>query len=120
MSAGFLYTANRLKNAVSLWREFFIFFMLCLIILTKTSISLIIMSANCAGISGSQIFRTSDAPLYRRALTAVCVLAAVAWLQVFALCLQTWRAQVKERKRNTEKASELQQNVAVSTFPSDA
>jgi hypothetical protein len=75
------------------------------------------MAANCSGISGSQIFRTSDAPLYRHALTAVCALAAVAWVQVLALCLQTWRAQVKEKKEYTDKASEPQANFVGSSPP---
>lgn len=78
------------------------------------------MAANCAGISGSQVFRTSDAPLYRNALTAVCALAAVAWVQVLALCLQTWRSQVKEKKENTEKPSEPQGKFFTTSSPTDA
>ncbi|KAH8700933.1 putative allantoate permease [Talaromyces proteolyticus] len=60
------------------------------------AMALIVMAANCAGISGSQIFRTSDAPLYRHALTAICVLAGVAWVQVLALNLQSWYSQRKK------------------------
>lgn len=56
------------------------------------------MAANASGISGSQIFRTSDAPLYRHALTAVCALAGVAWVLVLALNLQSWYFQLKQRK----------------------
>lgn len=81
---------------------------------------LIVMAANCSGISGSQIFRTSDAPLYRHALTAVCALAGVTWVQVLALCLQTWRVQVKEKGGHSEKASESQGKVVTSSPPSDA
>ncbi|KUL81826.1 hypothetical protein ZTR_09059 [Talaromyces verruculosus] len=86
----------------------------------SVAMALIIMAANCSGISGSQIFRTSDAPLYRHALTAVCALAGVAWVQVLALCLQTWRTQVKEKKRLTEKTSEPQGKVVMSSPLSDA
>lgn len=55
--------------------------------------SVIVMAANCAGISGSQIFRTSDMPRYTHGLTAICALAAASW--VFALVLNLyyfWRA----------------------------
>ncbi|KAF7591703.1 hypothetical protein BBP40_001216 [Aspergillus hancockii] len=37
----------------------------------SVSMALIIMAANCAGISGSQIFRTSDKPKYLHGLTAI-------------------------------------------------
>jgi hypothetical protein len=37
------------------------------------------MAANCAGISGSQIFRTADAPKYTHGLTAICALAGASW-----------------------------------------
>lgn len=81
----------------------------------SVAMALIVMAANCAGISGSQVFRTSDAPRYRHALTAVCVLAAVAWVQTVALNLQTWRAQVKDKKENNEKESQPQDKVTASS-----
>lgn len=45
------------------------------------------MAANCAGISGSQIFRTSDKPRYIHGLTAICALAAAAWVLAAVLNL---------------------------------
>ncbi|KAJ9285544.1 hypothetical protein DTO021C3_6936 [Paecilomyces variotii] len=41
------------------------------------AMALIIMAANAAGISGNQVFRTQDAPLYLHAFTAMLCLAAV-------------------------------------------
>lgn len=38
---------------------------------------MIIMAANAAGIAGSQVFRTKDAPLYLNAFTACLALSAV-------------------------------------------
>lgn len=45
------------------------------------------MAANCAGISGSQIFRTSDKPRYLHGLTAICALAAASWVLAAVLNL---------------------------------
>ncbi|EED14632.1 allantoate permease, putative [Talaromyces stipitatus ATCC 10500] len=81
----------------------------------SVAMALIVMAANCSGISGSQIFRTSDAPLYRHALTAICALAGAAWLQIVALCLQTWYSQVKKKKQYTEKTNEADVKIATST-----
>lgn len=47
--------------------------------------ALVVMAANCAGISGSQIFRTSDAPEYLHGLTAICALAGVSWVLALVL-----------------------------------
>lgn len=47
----------------------------------------IVMAANCAGISGSQIFRTSDKPRYIHGLTAICALAVGAWVLAAVLNL---------------------------------
>ncbi|GLA01257.1 hypothetical protein AnigIFM60653_011506 [Aspergillus niger] len=52
------------------------------------SMALIVMSANLSGISGAQIFRSSDAPLYIHGLTAICALAAASWVQTLVLNLQ--------------------------------
>lgn len=38
---------------------------------------MIIMAANAAGIAGSQVFRTGDAPLYIKAFTAMFCLATI-------------------------------------------
>ncbi|XHG08022.1 hypothetical protein AWENTII_011150 [Aspergillus wentii] len=46
----------------------------------SVSMALIVMAANCAGISGSQVFRTSDKPRYLHGLTAICALAAASWV----------------------------------------
>ncbi|PYI07392.1 vitamin H transporter [Aspergillus sclerotiicarbonarius CBS 121057] len=51
------------------------------------SMALIVMSANLSGISGAQIFRSSDAPLYIHGLTAICALAAAAWVLTLVLNL---------------------------------
>lgn len=40
------------------------------------------MGANAAGIAGSQVFRTEDAPLYLHAFTACLALSAVNILQI--------------------------------------
>ncbi|PYH95470.1 MFS general substrate transporter [Aspergillus ellipticus CBS 707.79] len=52
------------------------------------AMALIVMAANCSGISGSQIFRTADAPLYKHGLTAILALAAASWVQTLVLNLQ--------------------------------
>ncbi|OJJ95144.1 hypothetical protein ASPACDRAFT_36836 [Aspergillus aculeatus ATCC 16872] len=61
----------------------------------SVSMALIVMAANCAGISGSQIFRTSDKPLYRHGLTAIAALAAASWVQTLVLIL--WYAFKQKR-----------------------
>ncbi|RAL08782.1 vitamin H transporter [Aspergillus homomorphus CBS 101889] len=66
------------------------------------SMALIVMAANCAGISGSQIFRTSDKPLYRHGLTAITALAAVSWVQTLGLIL--WYAFKQKRATGKELA----------------
>lgn len=45
---------------------------------------MIIMAANAAGVAGSQVFQTSDAPLYIHAFTAMLSLAAVCFVTVIA------------------------------------
>ncbi|KAJ5777037.1 hypothetical protein N7520_000283 [Penicillium odoratum] len=54
----------------------------------SVAMALIVMAANCAGISGSQIFRTSDAPKYLHGLTAICSLAGASWVLALVLCAQ--------------------------------
>ncbi|PWY75015.1 vitamin H transporter [Aspergillus heteromorphus CBS 117.55] len=54
----------------------------------SVSMALIVMAANLSGISGSQIFRTSDAPLYEHGLTAICALAGASWALALILNLQ--------------------------------
>ncbi|KAB8258491.1 major facilitator superfamily domain-containing protein [Aspergillus pseudonomiae] len=61
----------------------------------SVSMALIVMAANCAGISGSQIFRTSDKPRYLHGLTAICVLAGASWVLAAALGVQYY---LKRRK----------------------
>ncbi|KAL4972629.1 major facilitator superfamily domain-containing protein [Aspergillus desertorum] len=56
----------------------------------SVAMALIVMAANCAGISGSQIFRTEDKPLYLHGLTAICALAAASWVLALALNLQNY------------------------------
>lgn len=43
---------------------------------------MIIMAANAAGIAGSQVFRTKDAPLYLHAFTACLALSAVNIIEI--------------------------------------
>lgn len=46
------------------------------------------MAANCAGIAGSQVFRTADAPLYLNAFTVCLALNAVAVVEI--IVQTTW------------------------------
>lgn len=50
----------------------------------SVSMAVMIMSANCAGISGAQVFRSEDKPLYRHAFSALVAMAAFAWVFVVA------------------------------------
>ncbi|KAJ5924256.1 hypothetical protein N7466_008443 [Penicillium verhagenii] len=68
----------------------------------SVAMALVVMAANCAGISGSQIFRTEDAPKYLKGLTAICVLAGVSWLQVAGLSLQTYFGRKKATAEDKE------------------
>ncbi|KAL4804573.1 major facilitator superfamily domain-containing protein [Aspergillus unguis] len=56
----------------------------------SVAMAIVIMAANCAGIAGSQIFRTEDKPLYEHGLTAICVLAGASWVLALALNLQSY------------------------------
>ncbi|PYI12861.1 MFS transporter [Aspergillus violaceofuscus CBS 115571] len=58
----------------------------------SVALALVIMAANLSGISGGQIFRTGDAPLYRHGLTALCALAGAAWVQAVGLNVWYWAA----------------------------
>jgi hypothetical protein len=69
------------------------------------SLRLVVMAANCAGISGSQIFRTEDAPRYLNGLTAICVLAGVSWVQASGLSLQYLLRRRKAPKNDDESES---------------
>ncbi|KAL3457149.1 major facilitator superfamily domain-containing protein [Aspergillus heterothallicus] len=66
------------------------------------AMALVVMAANCAGISGSQIFRTSDRPLYHHGLTAICILAGASWVLAFALNVQNF---FLHRRRKSEKGA---------------
>lgn len=55
----------------------------------------IVMAANCAGISGSQIFRTNDKPRYANGLTAICALAGASWVLTAVLNLYYFYFQKK-------------------------
>lgn len=48
------------------------------------------MAANCAGIGGSQIFRTEDAPKYIRGLTTITALAAGGWVLIVVQIVGYW------------------------------
>ncbi|GLI81670.1 hypothetical protein PoHVEF18_010057 [Penicillium ochrochloron] len=62
----------------------------------SVAMALVVMAANCAGISGSQIFRTSDAPKYVHGLTAICALAGASWALAAILCVQYYIRRRKE------------------------
>ncbi|KAL5333996.1 major facilitator superfamily domain-containing protein [Aspergillus crustosus] len=62
------------------------------------AMALVVMAANCAGISGSQIFRTDDRPLYHKGLTAICILAGASWILCLALNLQSYFNQKRKSK----------------------
>ncbi|KAJ5540360.1 hypothetical protein N7513_008692 [Penicillium frequentans] len=68
----------------------------------SVAMALVIMGANCAGISGSQIFRTEDAPKYLKGLTAICVLAGVSWVQAAVLGVQTYIGRKKATATDDE------------------
>ncbi|KAJ5602223.1 hypothetical protein N7510_011757 [Penicillium lagena] len=75
----------------------------------SVAMALIVMAANCAGISGSQIFRTSDAPKYLHGLTAICALAGVSWVLALVLGVQYYisrkKALVVDSEANREDKS---------------
>lgn len=48
------------------------------------------MAANAAGIAGSQIFRTEDAPKYIRGLTTIIGLAAGGWVLIASQTVGYW------------------------------
>ncbi|KAK6066835.1 alternative sulfate transporter [Seiridium cupressi] len=50
----------------------------------SVAMAMIIMAANAAGIAGSQVFRTQDAPLYLNAFTACLALNAIACVEIIA------------------------------------
>ncbi|KAH9213356.1 MFS transporter [Leptodontidium sp. 2 PMI_412] len=52
--------------------------------------ALVVMAANAAGIAGSQIFRTEDAPKYIRGLTTIIGLAAGGWVLIASQTVGYW------------------------------
>lgn len=64
--------------------------------------ALVVMAANCAGIAGSQIFRTSDAPKYLHGLTASSAIAGVSWVLCLALGVQYYFRREKAESSDEE------------------
>ncbi|CEJ56776.1 Putative Permease of the major facilitator superfamily [Penicillium brasilianum] len=69
----------------------------------SVAMALVVMAANCAGISGSQIFRTADAPKYLHGLTAICALAGASWVLAAILCVQYYTRRRKEEPKSETK-----------------
>ncbi|KAJ5308543.1 hypothetical protein N7476_009199 [Penicillium atrosanguineum] len=74
----------------------------------SVAMALVVMAANCAGISGSQIFRTEDAPKYIQGLTAICALAGASWALAAVLS-----AQYYTRRRKTSSNDQESSPVAI-------
>ncbi|KAJ5358250.1 hypothetical protein N7541_005408 [Penicillium brevicompactum] len=71
----------------------------------SVAMALVVMAANCAGIAGSQTFRTSDAPRYLHGLTASAAIAGAAWALCFALGVQYyWR---RKKAGSTDEEAEV-------------
>ncbi|KAJ6116077.1 hypothetical protein N7523_006494 [Penicillium sp. IBT 18751x] len=68
----------------------------------SVAMALVVMAANCAGISGSQIFRTEDAPKYVQGLTAICALAGASWALAAVLGAQYYLRRRKTRSDDQE------------------
>ncbi|KAL3426475.1 alternative sulfate transporter [Phlyctema vagabunda] len=64
----------------------------------SVAMAVIIMAANAAGIPGSQIFRSDDAPKYPRGRTIICGLVAGAWVLALALNIQSYIAQRRAKR----------------------
>ena len=62
------------------------------------------MSANCAGIAGSQVFRTEDAPKYAKGLSTIIGLAAGSWLLILGQTLgyHFWPRNLNPETENVE------------------
>ncbi|KAJ5902579.1 hypothetical protein N7495_003107 [Penicillium taxi] len=54
----------------------------------SVAMAIVVMGANLAGIAGSQIFRSADAPKYLKGLTAITALAAASWVITASLGVQ--------------------------------
>lgn len=66
------------------------------------------MGANAAGIAGSQVFRTEDAPLYLHAFTACLALSAVNILQIVSQSVWYFVTNRKLAKDDDHKAHVIQ------------
>lgn len=74
------------------------------VIYPNKSHSLVVMAANCAGIAGSQIFRTEDAPKYTRGLTTIIGLAAGGWVLILFQTVGYWVKPKKSLKNSGSKS----------------
>ena len=63
----------------------------------SVTLAVFIMSANTAGIIGSQLFRSQDAPLYRGGWTAILSLVSVSLVMSIAANVQYYMLNEKHR-----------------------
>lgn len=68
--------------------------------------AIMIMAANCSGIIGSQLFRSDDAPVYKRGWSVIVALTSVA-LVFAAIANVQYRMANRRKKRNPERGGRV-------------
>lgn len=66
------------------------------------TLAIFIMSANCSGIVGSQLFQQSDRPLYRTGWTVIVALASLALFSTIVANIQYWFLNRRLRRNGAE------------------
>ncbi|KAL2132613.1 hypothetical protein VTI74DRAFT_3603 [Chaetomium olivicolor] len=69
----------------------------------SVTMAIFIMSANIAGIIGSQIFQAEDAPLYKTGWTVITVLVSIALLMSVLANVQYWLLNRFQKRKGEEK-----------------